>query len=71
MHSRTAEFLERVRQQVLEGFTLNRMAEWIEAKTKIEGRPFSYKDHEYQRRLAEEQSREVVVKKPSQIGISE
>lgn len=65
------DHLERVRSNLLEGFSLKNIAAWIEKRTLLEGQPFSFDGHEFQRRLADEDSREVVVKKCSQVGITE
>lgn len=50
---------------------LSQAAKWIEQKTRLRGRNFSFKDHEYQIRVAEEMARTVNVRKASQIGLSE
>lgn len=44
---------------------------WLEKNTMIEGRPFSFKDHECHIAIANDTSRRVVVQKCSQVGISE
>ncbi len=65
------DHLERVRSNLLEGFSLKNIGDWIEKRTTLEGQPFSFVGHEFQRRLADEESRELVVKKCSQVGITE
>ena len=52
-------------------FDQNRAAEWICAHTKLNNRPFSFKDHEYQERILQSEATEKVVRKCSQVGISE
>lgn len=71
MHSRTAEHLERIRTQVLDGFSLRKVGAWIQKRTFLEGKPFTFKDHEYQERLVQEECNDLVVKKPSQVGFTE
>lgn len=44
---------------------------WIEKNTYVDGKPFSFKHHEYQERIAGDLSQEINIQKPSQIGISE
>lgn len=50
---------------------LSQAAEWITKHTKLGGQPFSFKDHEFQLRVAQEQARVMNVRKCSQIGLSE
>lgn len=62
--------------QRLRAATTNRLgrrdlARWIEQKTTIGGRPFSFNGHEYQRRILEDESQEIVIRKSAQTGISE
>ena len=63
--------LERVRQAALERFTASSVVKWLTAKTFLRGKPFSFKGREYQKRILDDESIEKVVKKPSQVGISE
>lgn len=65
------DHLERVKSATLDGFSLARVPEWIERRTKLEGAPFSFKDHEYQLKILQDPSREIIVKKCSQVGITE
>lgn len=62
--------------EVLKSSTLNRFTgatipEWICKHTKIQGKAYSFKDHEYQERIARDESQEKVIQKCSQVGISE
>lgn len=66
-----ADHIERVRSNLLEGFSLKNVAAWISKRTSLEGQPFSFKDHEYQLRVLEDESREINVKKCSQVGLTE
>lgn len=67
----TEDHLDRIRSAVLDAFTLEKLPEWITSRTRLEGAPFSFKDHEYQLKILQDQSREINVKKCSQVGISE
>ena len=46
-------------------------SEWVIQNTTLRGRPFSFKGYEFQRAILDDQSRELVVVKPSQCGLSE
>ncbi|TXH52908.1 MAG: hypothetical protein E6Q97_14485 [Desulfurellales bacterium] len=65
------DHLDRVKSAVLQQFTLKKVPRWIETRTFLEGAPFSFKHHEYQLKLLEEESNELNIKKCSQVGISE
>lgn len=62
---------ERVKTSVMQKYGLTNIGEWICKNTKINGAPYSFLDHEYQDVIAADQSRERVVRKCSQVGISE
>jgi len=66
-----AEHLERLRSATVHGFSLKTVPRWIETKTYLEGQPFSFKNHEYQLKILQDTSREIVIKKCSQVGITE
>lgn len=60
----------------VEGATTKRLRmrdlpKWVEENTTINGRPYRFKDHEYQERIMGDESQEVVIRKCSQVGISE
>jgi len=65
------DHLDRIRSATLNSFTLAKLPEWIESRTTLEGAPFSFKNHEYQLQILRDESREIVVKKCSQVGITE
>ena len=46
-------------------------ADWIEANTKLLGRNFSLEGHEFQRDILNDNSQQMVVKKCSQVGLTE
>lgn len=64
-------FLERVRGQTIEKFTMENIADWVIKNTYINGANYSYKNHEYQRKILSDPAPEIYVQKCSQIGISE
>jgi hypothetical protein len=63
--------LDRLKTAVLHGYSLTSIPRWIEERTFLGGRPFSFQDHEFQKRILQDISREVNVRKCSQIGLSE
>jgi hypothetical protein len=67
----TRDHFDRVRSALLEGFSLSKVPQWIERRTWLEGAPFSFTGHEYQLKILQDQSREIVIKKCSQVGITE
>lgn len=62
---------ERIQSGVRKEFNLGTIPEWICKYTKLRGRPFSYKNHEYQLQILRDPSPEKVVRKCSQVGITE
>lgn len=65
------EFAQNVRNDVLGEFNIAQVAEWIQKHTTINGRPISFKGREYQLRILESDAPTIVVKKCSQVGLSE
>jgi len=63
--------IERLRAMVLTRFTASQVPDWLMKHTKIAGRPFSFKNHEYQETILRDSSQEKVIIKPSQVGLSE
>jgi hypothetical protein len=60
----------------IEGATTRRLQmrdlpRWMEKNMTIVGRPWSFKNHEYQERILSDDSQEVIIRKCSQVGISE
>lgn len=71
-HSSTfRHHVERLKAATLNKFTASSIPEWITRHTFIGGEPYSYVDHEYQEKILRDMSQEVVVIKPSQVGVSE
>lgn len=63
--------MQRMRVGASQATALDEISRWIEENTYIGGKPYSYRNHEYQRRILDSTSREVVIRKCSQVGISE
>lgn len=63
--------IERIKGSTLKKFSIDDMARWISEKTFINGDSYSFTDHEYQIEVLKDGSREVVVRKCSQVGLSE
>ena len=63
--------LQRLRAGASQATAINELARWISDNTFIQGRPYSYKNHEYQERILNCTAVEKVVRKCSQVGISE
>jgi len=63
--------LQRIKSSTLQAHTIKTLPEWLCKHTKHNGSPFSFTDHEYQERFLREESQEVVIRKPSQVGMSE
>lgn len=71
MDSTTKNHLERLRGQTTNRFTLDQVPSWISKHTKIQGRPYSFADHEFQEKILSDTSQEMVVRKCSQVGLTE
>ncbi len=63
--------VERLVTSVLKRYTASQIAKWITTETTYAGQPYSFVDHEFQEKVLNDTSRDVVVKKCSQIGLSE
>jgi hypothetical protein len=63
--------LSRVEGATIKRLRMSDLPEWVEKNTNINGRPYRFKDHEYQERIMGDESQEVVIRKCSQVGISE
>lgn len=60
-----------IRHGLRKGFTLDNIAEWISTNTKLNGIPYSFVDHEFQEQILRDQSPEKVIRKCSQVGLTE
>lgn len=47
------------------------VAEWLTKHTKLAGRPWSFKDHEFQLAICNETAPHAVIQKPTQVGLTE
>lgn len=63
--------LARVRATLTGGSTLDRIDEWLCSNTTLKDEPWSFLHHEFQIQIARDSSRELVVQKCSQVGLSE
>lgn len=63
--------LARMRSALGAGNLLSRVDRWLEENTFLDKAPFSFSDHEFQIGIARDISHEKVVKKCSQVGLSE
>lgn len=63
--------LQRMRAASTNQYTRADLLRWVCNETYLNGRKFSTKGHEYQERILMDQSQELAIKKPSQVGISE
>ena len=67
----TRYHLDRIRGATTDRLQMRDLPRWLEKNTTILGRPFSFVGHEYQERILSDDSQEVVIRKCSQVGISE
>lgn len=65
------QHLSRIRSATTNKLGRGDLAKWIENNTFINGKPFSFKNHEYQERILSDPSPELVIRKSAQTGISE
>lgn len=63
--------VQRLKSATINAHTSATLPEWITKHTKINGQAYQFTDHEYQERIIRDTSQEVVVKKCSQVGVSE
>lgn len=63
--------LDRMHSLLVGGYDLSKIPKWICDNTRLKGQNFSFKDHEYQLAILNDRSRNVNVRKCSQVGISE
>lgn len=63
--------MQRLKSATIAAFTSKTLPEWIVRHTKIKGRPYSFVDHEFQENILRDDSIEVIIRKCSQVGVSE
>lgn len=66
-----SEFIKNVRAQVVGEFDLTQVAEWIQRHTKVGGRELTFEGREYQEHILQSEAPTIVVKKCSQVGLTE
>lgn len=65
------DFFSRIADRVNSGAILRDLPTWIQRNTRLKGRPWSFKDHEFQIDIAKDTSPNKAVKKCSQVGLTE
>jgi hypothetical protein len=65
------DFFSRIADRVNSGAILSDLPAWIQRNTFLKGRPWSFKDHEYQIAIAKDTAPRKAVKKCSQVGLTE
>ena len=66
-----AQHIARIRSQTTHRMSRKDLAKWITTNTFIGGRKFSFASHEFQAKILEDTSQEVVLMKSAQLGLSE
>lgn len=66
-----AQYLARLKAGIYATYSLAQIPEWITTKTFLHDRPYSFKKHEFQLKVLQDESQEVNVQKCSQIGMTE
>lgn len=66
-----SEYLERIRDSLQQQSALGRLSRFITLHTYLGGKRYSFKGHEYQEAIADSRALDVVVIKPSQVGLTE
>lgn len=67
----TNHHLERLRMATTNRVGRGQLSKWICENTKLNGKPYNFSRHWYQERLLNDESQEICVQKPAQIGVSE
>jgi len=71
LNSIARNHIERLETTILRRYTNAQIARWITENTKYGNDAYSYVDHEYQEKILNDTSKDVSVRKCSQVGISE
>ena len=66
-----ARHLETLRASLLPKFQVVNQVDWIKKNTRIKGKPYSFKGREYQATILNDPTKDIYVKKCSQVGLSE
>lgn len=71
MDSITRHHLDRIKTSTIRRHSIASTPEWICENTHINGSPYQFTDHEYQEKILRDASQEKVIRKCSQVGITE
>ena len=71
MHSEVRHHLGRLRAATTNRLQRTDLSKWVAQNTFMNGKPFTYQDHEFQARIMDDPSQEIVIIKSAQLGISE
>lgn len=71
MDELTENHLERLRASVLQRYSAGTVPAWVAKKTNLGMQPFNYINHEYQEKILSDTSRDAVIRKCAQVGLSE
>ena len=63
--------LQRLKVGASQATAISEISRWISDNTMSAGKPYSYKNHEYQKKVLDSEAREVNTRKCSQIGLTE
>lgn len=63
--------LQRLKAGANQATAIRETSKWIATNTMLRGKPYSFKDHEYQLKILDSEAQEVNVRKCSQVGITE
>lgn len=63
--------LQRLEMATTGKLTRRDLAKWVVTETYINGKLYSFKDHEFQERILSDESQTAVIRKCSQVGMSE
>lgn len=65
------EHFRRIQEGARSVYSLDNLAPWISKYTKLEGKPFTFEHHEYQRDIISDPAKTLLVNKAAQTGLSE
>ena len=65
------EHIERMKAAVNNVYGVTNLAPWIEKHTYLDGKRFSFKDHEFQRDILADEAKTSIIVKCAQVGLSE
>lgn len=71
MNKYAQHHIQRLEATLLKRYSASQIARWLTDNTKIALDPFSFVNHEYQERILNDDGLEIVIRKCSQVGISE